>query len=173
MGMEHKYHATAKGVMKWAESELEHMGRIAAIEDPDLQYSYAQSTVNGMMHLRDALVELVEDPDYADKKTDLLRVHDQVVRALKHLIKDYDVNLDDIKKFNTRGVLSGFNYLNNNNNPKPLKKNNKNNNKTVKSNDPKNLNNNKNNNNNPKNNNNNPKNNNKTRKNGGRRMFGG
>lgn len=143
MGMERKYHATAKGVMKWAESELEHMGRIAAVEDPDLQYSYAQSTVNGMMHLRDALVELVEDPDYADKKTDLLRLHDQVVRALKHLIKDYDVNLENIKKFNTRGVLSGFNYLKNN-------KNNKNNNKTVKNN----------------------KNNNKTRK-GGRRMFGG
>ena len=143
MGMERKYHATAKGVMKWAESELEHMGRIAAVEDPDLQYSYAQSTVNGMMHLRDALVELVEDPDYADKKTDLLRLHDQVVRALKHLIKDYDVNLENIKKFNTRGVLSGFNYLKNN-------KNNKNNNKTVKNN----------------------KNNNKTRE-GGRRMFGG
>ena len=132
MGMERKYHATAKGVMKWAESELEHMGRIAAVEDPDLQYSYAQSTVNGMMHLRDALVELVEDPDYADKKTDLLRLHDQVVRALKHLIKDYDVNLDDIKKFNTRGVLSGFNYLKNNKNNNKTVKNNKNNNKTRK-----------------------------------------
>lgn len=161
MGVAKKYHATAKGVMQWAESELEHVGRIVAVEDPDVQYSYAQSTVNGMMHLRDALFELVNDPDYAEKKTDLLRTHDQVVRALKHLIKDFDVNLDDIKKFNTRGVLSGFNYLkNNNNNPKPLKKNNNNNNKTVKSNDPKNLNNNKN-------------NNNKTRKNGGRRMFGG
>lgn len=132
MGMERKYHATAKGVMKWAESELEHMGRIAAVEDPDLQYSYAQSTVNGMMHLRDALVELVEDPDYADKKTDLLRTHDQVVRALKHLIKDYDVNLENIKKFNTRGVLSGFNYLKNNKNNNKTVKNNKNNNKTRK-----------------------------------------
>lgn len=132
MGMERKYHATAKGVMKWAESELEHMGRIAAVEDPDLQYSYAQSTVNGMMHLRDALVELVEDPDYADKKTDLLRLHDQVVRALKHLIKDYDVNLENIKKFNTRGVLSGFNYLKNNKNNNKTVKNNKNNNKTRK-----------------------------------------
>ena len=134
MGMERKYHATAKGVMKWAESELEHMGRIAAVEDPGLQYSYAQSTVNGMMHLRDALVELVEDPDYAEKKTDLLRTHDQVVRALKHLIKDYDVNLENIKKFNTRGVLSGFNYLKNNNNKKTVKNNNKNKNNKNKNN---------------------------------------
>jgi hypothetical protein len=33
--------------MEWAKSELEHVGRIAAVEDPDIQYSYAQSTVNG------------------------------------------------------------------------------------------------------------------------------
>uniref|UniRef100_A0A6C0L0Z3 Uncharacterized protein n=1 Tax=viral metagenome TaxID=1070528 RepID=A0A6C0L0Z3_9ZZZZ len=145
MGFVGKYHATAKGVMKWAESELEHVGRIAAVENPDIQYSYAQSTVNGMMHLRDALFELVNDPDYKEKKTDLLRTHDQVVRALKHLIKDYDVNLNDIRKFNTRGVLSGFNYLENNTKKNNNKKTVKNNNNVIK---------NKNNNNNTRKNNN-------------------
>lgn len=42
------YDTTFQGVMKWAESELEHVGRIVSLEDPDLQYSYALSTVNGM-----------------------------------------------------------------------------------------------------------------------------
>ena len=114
--------------MGWAEGELEHMGRIAALEDPDIQYSYAQSTVNGMLHLRDALLELVQDPDYKEKKEDLQRLHDQVVRAVKHLIKDYDVDLNAIKKFNTRGVLGNLGYLglNKNNNTKKNKKNNNN-----------------------------------------------
>jgi hypothetical protein len=143
-----KYRTTAKGVMEWAKGELEHVGRIAAVEDPDIQYAYAQSTVNGMLHLRDALYELVNDPDYKEKKTDLLRLHDGVVRATKHLIKDYDVNLENIKKFNTRGVLGNLNYLSSNNN---TKKNKKNNNNTRKNN---------------KNNNNN-KNSNKNKQNGG------
>ena len=114
--------------MGWAEGELEHMGRIAAVEDPDLQYSYAMSTVNGMLHLRDALVELVQDPDYKEKREDLQRLHDQVVRAVKHLIKDYNVDLNAIKKFNTRGVLGNLGYLglNKNNNTKKNKKNNNN-----------------------------------------------
>jgi hypothetical protein len=119
-----QYHATWKGVMGWAEGELEHVGRIAAVEDPDLQYSYAMSTVNGMLHLRDALVELVQDPGYKEKKEDLQRLHDQVVRATKHLIKDYDVDLNAIKKFNTRGVLGSLNYLGMNNTKKNKNKNN-------------------------------------------------
>jgi len=127
-----QYHATWKGVMGWAEGELEHVGRIAAVEDPDLQYSYAMSTVNGMLHLRDALFELVNDPDYKEKKVDLLRLHDQVVRATKHLIKDYDVDLNAIKKFNTRGVLGSLNYLGMNNNKNNTKKNKNKNNNTRK-----------------------------------------
>ena len=117
--------------MGWAEGELEHMGRIAAVEDPDLQYSYAMSTVNGMLHLRDALVELVQDPDYKEKREDLQRLHDQVVRAVKHLIKDYDVDLNAIKKFNTRGVLGNLGYLGLSKN-NTTKKNKKNNNNTRK-----------------------------------------
>ena len=107
-----KYHATAHGVMQWAAAELEHVGRIVAVEDPDIQYAYAQSTVNGMLHLRDALLELVNDPEYVEKRGDLQRVHDKVVRAAKHLIKDYNVNLEEIKTFNTRHVLSNLSYLN-------------------------------------------------------------
>ena len=33
----HRYDATAKGVMEWANSELEHVGRIASIKDKDIQ----------------------------------------------------------------------------------------------------------------------------------------
>ena len=106
-----RYQATMTGVLAWANSELEHVGRIAGVKDKDLQYSYALSTVNGMMHLRDALFELVNDKDYKWKKAELLRTHDQVVRVLKHLIREYRVNLNTIKAFNTRHVLKNMSYL--------------------------------------------------------------
>jgi len=109
--MVHKYNTTVQGVMEWAKHELEHVGRIAAVEDPDIQYSYAQSTVNGMMHLRDALFQMVKDPRYSERKADLLNTHNNVVRVIKHLIKDYKVKLSEIKKFNTRKVLSAPNYM--------------------------------------------------------------
>jgi hypothetical protein len=97
--------------MMWATSELEHVGRIAAVEDPDIQYSYALSTVNGMAHLKDALFEAVSEKGHKEHKQDLLRLHDGVVRVMKHLIKEYRVNLDTIRAFNTRKVLSNLSYL--------------------------------------------------------------
>lgn len=129
-GSPKKYHATAKGVMKWAEHELEHVGRIAGVEDPDLQYSYALSTVNGMAHLRDALFELVNDPDYKEHHESLLRTHDKVIRVMKHLIKEYKVNLNTIRNFNTRGVLSNLSYLNNKGSASKTRKANRRNRKT-------------------------------------------
>jgi hypothetical protein len=116
--MTHRYNATVYGVKEWASHELEHMGRIASLKDSDIQYAYALSTVNGMMHLRQAILELVNDSDYAMHKNDLQKTHDAVVRAIKHLIKDYDVNLDTIKAFNTRHVINSYNFLNNTNNNK-------------------------------------------------------
>jgi hypothetical protein len=107
----HKYNATAKGVMEWANAELAHVGRIAGIEDKDIQYSYALSTVNGMAHLRNALFELVGDSDYAEHKKDLLKTHNAVIRVMKHLIKDYKIKLDTIKQFNVRHVLGSMSYL--------------------------------------------------------------
>jgi hypothetical protein len=98
--------------MNWASHELEHVGRIVGMKDKDLQYSYALSTVNGMAHLRDALYELVTDPVYKEHKADLLKTHDKVIRVMKHLIKDFKVNLNTIRAFNTKKVLSNLNYLN-------------------------------------------------------------
>ena len=99
--------------MNWASHELEHVGRIVGMKDKDLQYSYALSTVNGMAHLRDALYELVTDPAYKEHKTDLLKTHDKVIRVMKHLIKDFKVDLNTIRAFNTKRVLSDLKYLNN------------------------------------------------------------
>jgi len=103
---------TMKGVMKWAAHEIKSVGWIVGVRDPDIQYAYAQSTVNGMLHLRDALFEMVNDPAYTQHKEELTRMHDKVVRVIKHLIKDFNVNLEDIKRFNTREVLSNLSYLN-------------------------------------------------------------
>ena len=113
MATKHQYESTVKGTMAWANSELEHVGRIASIKDKDLQYSYALSTVNGMAHLRDALYQLVKDPNYRAHSMDLLRTHDAVIRVMKHLIREYKVNLDTIRMFNTRKVLTDFSYLKN------------------------------------------------------------
>ena len=131
------YHPTVKGVLEWANSELEHVGRIVSVEDHDLQYSYAMSTVNGMAYLKDALYELVNDPKYSTHKEDLLRVHGAVIRTMKHLVKDFNIDLTAIKAFNTKKVLSNrnFTYLKNSN--KTVKTNNKaekNNNKAEKNN---------------------------------------
>jgi 23S rRNA maturation mini-RNase III len=105
-----QYHPTVKGIFEWANSELEHVGRIASVEDPDLQYSYAMSTVNGMAYLKDAIYELVNDSKYSTHKEDLLRLHGAVIRTMKRLVKDYKVNLSAIKTFNTRKVLSNRNF---------------------------------------------------------------
>lgn len=105
------YHMTAKGVMCWAKNELEHVGYLIGVKDPDIQYSYAQATVNSMLHLRDALFELVNDPNYKTHKEELQRTHDKVVRVVKHLIKDFNVDLGAIKRFNTRKVLGDLSYL--------------------------------------------------------------
>jgi len=155
-----QYHATVRGVLEWANSELEHVGRIVSIEDPDLQYSYALSTVNGMAYLKDALYELVNDPKYSMHKEDLLRVHEAVIRTMKHLVKDFNIDLTAIKAFNTRKVLSNRNFTYLKNTKKENKPANKSTNKPEntpnnKSNKPENTSNNKTNN----------KSNNKTRKN--------
>jgi hypothetical protein len=113
MATPHKYETTANAAMMWANSELEHVGRIVAVKDAKLQYSYAISTLNGMAHLKDALFELVTDPAYKHQKTDLLKTHDAVIRVMKHLIKDYHLNLETLRKFNTEHTLSSLNYLKN------------------------------------------------------------
>lgn len=102
---------TVHGVMGWAKNELEHVGYLVGVKDPDIQYSYAQSVVNGMLHLRDALFEMVKDPNYKEQRTELLRTHDKVVRVVKHLIKDFKVDLTEIKRFNTHHVLGDLFYL--------------------------------------------------------------
>ena len=106
-----KYKATKNALMGWAKSELEHVGRIAAVEDPDIQYSYALSTVNGMAHLKDALYELVQETEEDNHKRDLLILHNQVIRVMKHLIREYTIDLQPIRNFNVRGVLSNLSYL--------------------------------------------------------------
>jgi hypothetical protein len=111
-GSPKSYQMTMKGVMKWASHEIKSVGWIVGVKDPDIQYAYAQSTVNGMLHLRDALFELINDPAYANNKEELTRMHDKVVRVVKHLIKDFNVKLEEIKTFNTHKVLSDLSYLN-------------------------------------------------------------
>ena len=107
----YKYNATAKGLMMWANSELEHVGRIAAVEDPNIQYAYALSTLNGMAHLKDALFEYVSTRKGEPMTKDVLIIHEQVVRVMRHLIKEYKLDINTIIAFNTKKTLSSLNYL--------------------------------------------------------------
>jgi len=131
MAAPYKYHKHADCLKGWAKSELEHVGRIIATEDPHIQKSYAMSTVNGMAHLKDALYEAVNDPELpAYHKSELLTYHGKVIRVMKHLIDDFDIDTQAIKNFNTEGVLSNMNaYLKNSNN-----RNNSNTNRTTRKN---------------------------------------
>jgi hypothetical protein len=119
--MKHLYKSNKFGLMKWAESELEHVGRIASVEDKDLQYSYALSTINGMAHLKDALAEAVKSGEKHHRQ-DLLRTHDAVIRVMKQLVKTYKINLDTIRAFNTRHVLSNLSYLGKKNSTRKVRK---------------------------------------------------
>ncbi len=107
------YDITMRSVFQWAQHELAHVGRIAAVEDKDIQYSYALSTVNGMAHLKDALYQLAKETRQADKKRDIYTLHAQVIRVMKHLIHEYKIDVAPIKAFNVRGVLSDLRYLKN------------------------------------------------------------
>ena len=106
------YKTTMKGVFGWAQGELEHVGRIATVEDPDIQYSYAMSTVNGMLHLRNAIYELIKHNAYSQNREDLIKLYSQVNRAVQHLITEYKVDGETIKQFNTRHVLGNIMNLN-------------------------------------------------------------
>lgn len=103
-----RYRTTITGINMWAAAELAHVGRIVAVENPDIQYAYAQSTVNGMLHLRNAIYELMHDKSYYREKEDLSRLYGQVNRAVAHLIKDFNVDMGAIKAFNTRDVLGNI-----------------------------------------------------------------
>jgi len=105
------YQITRMGVSEWAKNELEHIGRIAAVKNPDLQYSYAQHTVSGMLHLRDAIKQLIRKEKSAGVRNDLRKLYGQVNRALQHLVTEYNINSNAIKRFNTRKVLGSVNNI--------------------------------------------------------------
>jgi len=107
----YKYEIRFGGLMQWVAAELEHVGRIVSTKNRHLQKSYAMSTVNGMAHLKDALYEAVQDPNNALHKVDLLRAHANVIRTMKHLIRDFKVPVSHIRDFNTEHVLSNLSYL--------------------------------------------------------------
>jgi hypothetical protein len=106
-----KYDITYRGVMNWAKKELEGIGYLIGTKNSNIQYSYAQSKVNSMAHLRDALLELVKDPRYKRERTELVKVHDKVIRVMNHLVSDFNVDLNTIKQFNTRHILGNMSYL--------------------------------------------------------------
>jgi len=103
--MDRKYKLTFMSAMKWADHELKHIGNIVAVEDPDIQYSYAMSTLYGMLHLKKALSEMLNDPAYSTHREDVQRTLDKVSRAVKHLIKDFSLDLNVIQAFNTKKIL--------------------------------------------------------------------
>jgi hypothetical protein len=90
------YETTQMGVIAWAKNELEHIGRIASTKNPDLQYSYAQHTVSAMLHLRDAIKQMIRKEKSVGMRNDLRKLYGQVKRALQHLVTQYNVKSNAI-----------------------------------------------------------------------------
>ena len=106
-----RYKITSSSAMHWAKHELNAIGRIISIQDPDIQYSYAMSTLYGMLHLRNALNELINDSAYSVQREDLQRTYQEVNRAIKHLIKDFSLDVNTAQIFNTKKVLGSLNNI--------------------------------------------------------------
>jgi hypothetical protein len=107
-----QYDITLKNIMMWADQEIESIGSITALENADLQYSYALSTLNGMAHLKDALDQLIKDKDTVGaSKRDLTIKLNKVIRVMKKLMKDYNLDIKAIKAFNVKKVLGSLEYL--------------------------------------------------------------
>jgi hypothetical protein len=104
---------TAKGLMCWARSELGAVGKIASVEDSAIQKAYAKSTLSGMAHLKDALYEYVTDRSHKGEHmvNDIQITHDQVVRVMKHLMKEYKLTKKNITLRNTEKILGTLRYL--------------------------------------------------------------
>lgn len=119
-----KYKMTCMSVMKWAAHELNAVGRIISVKDVDIQYTYAMCTVNSMLHLRKALMDLSEDPIFTQERAALLQTLDEVERVITHLIKDFEVDLNAIRSFNTRKIMGDISKFNTA--PPPVRVNNQN-----------------------------------------------
>ena len=107
----HSYDPTVNGVMGWANTEIFHAGEISGMRDKNLQYAYAQSTANSMMHLHDAIQELLEDKRYTMYKADLKKTYNVVIRVLNELVRRYKIDIAAIQEFNTRHVLKDPTYI--------------------------------------------------------------
>ena len=115
MNSEKKYKITSHSAMEWAKHELDSVGRIAAVEDTDIQYTYAMCTVNSMLHLRKALTDISENPNYSQDRSKVLETLAEVDRVIAHLIKDYAVDLNAIRTFNTRKIMGNISKFNSKN----------------------------------------------------------
>ncbi len=67
-----------------------------------------------MAHLKDAIFQYVSKYPQSHAKNDLLTLHAKVIRVMKHLVKNYKVDLNEILAFNTHKVLTPLNYLKDN-----------------------------------------------------------
>jgi hypothetical protein len=107
-----QYDITLKNIMMWADEEIKSIGSITALENADLRYSYALSTLNGMAHLKDALDQLIKNKNTVGaSKRDLTIKLNQVIRVMKHLMKQYNLDIKAIKTFNVKKVLGSLEYL--------------------------------------------------------------
>jgi hypothetical protein len=64
-----------------------------------------------MLHLRNAIYELIHDGSYKQHERDLQRLYANVNRAVQHLITEYNVERRTIERFNTRKVLGNVRNL--------------------------------------------------------------
>ena len=83
------YNRTVHGVLHWFKLEVDYAGRIRLINDRDLRYASALSSINGMDQIKDIVARMLDNPEYASYRSYLLYFHNNIVRIMEKLVTEY------------------------------------------------------------------------------------
>jgi hypothetical protein len=86
------YNRTVHGVLHWFKLELDYAVRIRLINDHDLRYATALSSINGMDQLKDIVARMLDNPEYGSYRSYLLYFHNNIIQIMEKLVTEYLIN---------------------------------------------------------------------------------
>ena len=94
--MSRRYNIPMVGLKDWYKDLLNSVGRIASLEDEDLQRMYATEAVSDMKHFILALDERSQNVANSDKKREIELMKKKIMNAMDHVKNDYDVTPENL-----------------------------------------------------------------------------
>jgi hypothetical protein len=94
--MSRRYNIPMVGLKDWYKDLLNSVGRIASLEDADLQRMYATEAVSDMNHFILALDERSQNVVNSDKKHEIELMKKKIMNAMNHVKNDYDVTPENL-----------------------------------------------------------------------------